>query len=110
MREVLLFAVLAGTLLGGASGASCAESSRLPTNGLRLVSNDDDPTASVSREPRPPKKEAEQPTAQKLPSLSDLGLNLDSSSIAKRNELDSFSVQPWAPGRGAVGVKVELTW
>ena len=45
-----------------------------------------------------------------LPSLKDLGLSLDSTDVAKRNELESVTVQPWTPGRGAVGVKLEVSW
>jgi hypothetical protein len=44
------------------------------------------------------------------PNLSSLGLDLKNTGLAKRNELDSMIVRPWAPGRGALGVKVEVTW
>lgn len=54
--------------------------------------------------------EPEKPRSKDLPSLADLELNLDSSEIVKRNELESLSFHPWTPGRGAVGVKVEVTW
>ena len=42
--------------------------------------------------------------------LGDIGLDLKDSNFSKRNELESFHVQPWTPGRGGVGVKVEVTW
>ncbi len=45
-----------------------------------------------------------------LPTLQGLGISLDSKEIAKRNELDSVTLKPWSPGRGAVGVKLEVTW
>ena len=57
--------------------------------------------------PRQDYKLAKKPIA---PNLEDIGLDLKGSNFSKRNELDSFNIQPWAPGRGAVGVKVEVTW
>ncbi len=50
------------------------------------------------------------PQEKDSPSLNDIGLSLGSNELAKRNELDSVTVQPWTPGRGAVGVKLEVTW
>ena len=87
-----------------------ADSSVISEHKLQLVS-DDQPQPSTEAEGRnPAAKEPEKARSRDLPSLADLGLNLDSSELVKRNELDSLSLQPWTPGRGAVGVKVEVTW
>jgi beta-xylosidase len=77
---------------------------------LRLVSNNPQHSLALREQAKPRADDKKLPAVKPLPSLRDLGLNLDSSSVAKRNELESLSLQPWTPGRGAVGVKVEVTW
>jgi hypothetical protein len=39
-----------------------------------------------------------------------LNLKIEHSELAKRNNLDSLALKPWAPGRGSLGIKVEVTW
>jgi hypothetical protein len=63
--------------------------------------------SEVKERPRRNNKVTQKPIA---PSLGDIGLDLKNSHFSKRNELESFNIQPWAPGRGGVGVKVEVTW
>jgi hypothetical protein len=39
-----------------------------------------------------------------------LNLNLEHAELAKRNDLESLAIKPWTPGRGSLGVKLEVTW
>ena len=110
MRVVFSLPVVLGLLFASSPLEVRADSSGTRKDVLRLV-NDDQSRPSTERQAHDHQKgEAEKTNPKNLPSLRDLGLNLDSSEIVKQNDLDSLSVQPWTPGRGAVGVKVEVTW
>lgn len=89
--------------------SSYAELAESPSHAAKLLHSKkaEDP---VSKKAPEPDQTQQLDAVRKLPSLKDLGLNLESSAIAKRNELDSLTVQPWTPGRGALGVKLEVTW
>lgn len=39
-----------------------------------------------------------------------LNMGLEHAELAKRNNLESLAIKPWTPGRGSLGVKVEVTW
>lgn len=110
MRVVFSLPIVIGLLFGLSPLAVRADSSGTPKDALRLVSDDQSRPSTERKAHDPQRDEAAKTNLKNLPSLRDLGLNLDSSEVVKQNELDSLSVQPWTPGRGAVGVKVEVTW
>lgn len=108
---VVVSPLVAVSALAAGSAVAWAESVGPGTQGLILVGDPAPQNPPPQREVHdPPKTESKDTRTKDLPSIRDLGLNLSSSDLAKRNELDSLSIQPWNPGRGAVGVKVEVTW
>jgi len=54
-------------------------------------------------------KPRESTTPERPPSLKDLFFKPDPST-AKSKTADSVAIEPWMPGRGSLGVKVEVTW
>jgi hypothetical protein len=110
VRVVVVVAITLGLLCSSSPLQVRADSRGAPHETLRLVSDSQPrPVAELNKNDSP-ENESKRGTSRELPSLRDLGLNLDSSEVVKRNELDSLTVEPWTPGRGAVGVKVEITW
>lgn len=58
-------------------------------------------------------RHSEPPHQARQVSVADLVRNLVSDSTPSKRKtegLDSLAVEPWMPGRGSLGVKVELTW
>jgi hypothetical protein len=45
----------------------------------------------------------------RAPSLKDLFFKSDSSTTNSKTS-DAIAIEPWMPGRGSLGVKVEVTW
>jgi hypothetical protein len=80
---------------------------------LLLISSDSRDLASIlKKQPPRAQKQAVAKTGEpaSLPSqVKDL-LFKPSSPQNHETTLDSLAVEPWLPGRGAVGVKVEVTW
>lgn len=62
---------------------------------------------------QPSAKQSDRKGQTRQTSVADLVRDLVSDSAspkAKTEGLDSLAVEPWMPGRGSLGVKVELTW
>jgi len=111
MRFFVVLTLFFSLLLGLSTKAACAESRRTAPLQLQLVSNNQD-TATKKDLPSPQQQQnqSKQPQESEPPKPRDLGLNLNTTDLAKQHDLNSLSLQPWTPGRGAVGVKVEVTW
>lgn len=80
---------------------------------LQLISNRDTDVLSRDADVEPRSQVSDRLPPLKsldIPALDDVGISLDSTDITKHNELDSVTLKPWTPGRGAVGVKLEVTW
>jgi hypothetical protein len=80
--------------------------------GVGLIASDQNverPTGFRYDEIRTGAKPSNQTAPVREPSLKDLFFKPDQAS-SKAKTSDSIAVEPWLPGRGSVGVKVEVTW
>jgi hypothetical protein len=80
--------------------------------GVRLIASDQNverPTGFRYDEIGTRAKPSNRAAPVREPSLKDLFFKSDPISSKTKNS-DSIAVEPWLPGRGSVGVKVEVTW
>jgi hypothetical protein len=114
MRSQFWFAVVvvsfvASSMPGYAWAAQRDESQP----GVRLIGSSQgiQPADILSLDVSLPPKRQVQPAspANRAPALRDLFFTPEESS-RKTKPADSVAIEPWLPGRGSVGVKVEVTW
>jgi hypothetical protein len=120
MRGLFCIALVRGSLiitallaLPSTSMSETAEGVRVnqPESSLQLISHTQTkPAVRTQSEPPPPSRIRKLRAKRDLPSLNKLGLILESSETNKRDALNAIKIEPWAPGRGAIGVRLELTW
>jgi hypothetical protein len=106
---LLLFAVTYGVVLPCPCKADQSDSPVLRPLMVSSTASDRDATFpsrnfSQTEESKPRENKTERPLG-----IKDL-LFKPSSAKDSNKPLESLGVEPWMPGRGAIGVKVEVTW
>jgi hypothetical protein len=113
MRVQFRFAIVVAvwSLVIGLPLSGWAAQGHETLSGVRLIGSDQDiarPSGiQYERGPQTTKR-ADTSMPARAPALKDLFFKPDPESAKKAS--DSIAVEPWFPGRGSVGVKVEVTW
>jgi hypothetical protein len=118
MRLRLLCAVLLGTvLLSGGNAAYAGQvddtRARVELTGHHIQDSGKQNQQHLGDLSQRSARQSELRGKTRQSSVADLVRDLVSDSASPKTKtegLDSLAVEPWMPGRGSLGVKVELTW
>jgi hypothetical protein len=112
MGGKLLAAVIVGWCISSSVSTACAQSMGQAPSILVSIGND----AADGRPNRTEAHPAHIAPSKKPASRPRQGLDLRALdpkieiAKGKLRNVDSIALEPWAPGRGSLGVKVEVTW
>jgi hypothetical protein len=114
MRTQLLGVLIYGFLLGVASDAAWAARTDTPHAQVHTISSSHTKASELQQALLERQNEKSTPVSTfsrgKKSSLSVKDLVLSKPHNSKQKSSDTVSVEPWVPGRGSLGVQLQVTW